>query len=229
MLPTTDTFLGPAPPNSAFLEGFRVLRANLLGLWGREPFKTVLVTSAQAREGKTTVAANLATVLALAGKQTIAVDADANLQGLSRACGLRGRPGLTDLCAGNMTADEVLCPTQVDTLKMVPAGTQVDRASELMLSEHLHQAIRQIADMSEFVIIDAMPAVGFGATLSLAPLTDRVLVVARARGDAQVVKQALGSLHDVGANIAGIVVNDINPQDSAIMTSYYRYYYQEEE
>ena len=229
MLPTTDTLLGPAPPHSAFLEGFRVLRANLLGLCSREPFRTVLVTSAQAREGKTAIAANLATVLALAGKRTVVVDADANLQGLSRALGVRGRPGLTDLCAGDTSSDQVLCPTEIDALRIVSAGTQVERASELMLSEKLQDAIRHISDVSDFVVIDAMPAVGFGATLSLAPVVDIVLVVARARGDAQIVKQALGALRDVGANIAGIVVNDINPQDSAITTSYYRYYYQEEE
>lgn len=229
MLTTTDTFLGPAPPHSAFLEGFRVLRANLLGLCSREPFKTVLITSAQAREGKTTVAINLATVLALAGKRTIVVDADANLEGLGRALNIRGRPGLTDLCAGGTPYNEVLIPTEIDALHVVSAGTQVEKASELMLSERLHDVIRHLSDVSDFVVIDAMPAVGFGATLSLAPFVDMVLLVARARGDAQIVRHALGALKDVGANIAGIVVNDINPQDSPITTSYYRYYYQEEE
>lgn len=229
MLSTTDTLLGPAPPHSAFLEGFRVLRANLLGLHSREPFKTILVTSAQAREGKTTVAVNLATVLALAGKRTVIVDADANLQGTGRALGVRGTPGLTDVCQGAAALEEVLLPTQIGTLRVLSAGTLVERASELMLSERMREVVAGIAEVSDFVIVDAMPAVGFGATLSLAPLMDVVLMVARARGDAAPVQQALGALADVGARVAGVVVNDIYPQDSAITMSYYRYYQQEDE
>jgi len=229
MLVTTDTLLGPAPPHSAFLEGFRVLRANLLAQQGRDPYKTMMITSAQAREGKTTVTINLATVLALAGKRTVVLDADANLEGLGRTLDIRGKPGLTDVCQGTVGLDDVLLPTQIDTFHVVSAGTLVERASELMLSQNMHDVIQNLAERNDFVLLDTTPTVGFGSALSLAPLVDLVLMVARARGDAGPVQQALAALTDVGANVGGVIVNDIYPQDSTATDSYYRYYYQEDE
>ena len=220
MLSTTSTLLGPTPPRSAFLEGFRVLRANLLALQTRAPFRTVMITSAQAREGKTTVAANLAIVLSLAGKRTILVDADPSQQGLGRALDLRGLPGLTDVCSGSVDLDAVLQPTQIDTLHCISAGTLVERASELMLTPNMHDTLQQLAARSDLVLLDATPSVGFGSALSLAPLADLVLLVARARGDVAPVQHAIAALADVGANIGGVIVNDIFPQDSAVMESY---------
>jgi polysaccharide biosynthesis transport protein len=224
MLITTDTFLGPSPSRSAYVESYRVLRTALMALWSREPFKTVLVTSALPREGKTTVALNLATVFALAGKQTIVVDGDAYQEELGRTLGIHGKPGVTDLCVDAAGIDSVLVPTELDALRAVSMGTMPLLATELAAKPVMGDAIRGLADRTEFLILDAAPLLGFSMALALAPVFDVVLVVAKARNQAGPARHAIGALLDVGANVAGVVINDILPQDSILGGSSYEYY-----
>jgi len=227
MLITTDTILGPDPPRSVYVESYRVLRTSLLALWSREPFRTILVTSALPGEGKTTVALNLATVFALAGKQTIIVDGDADKEGLGRTLSIHGTPGVTDLCVDITGADAALTPTGLEALRAVSVGTMPRLAAELAARPAMGDAIKGLADRAEFLILDAAPLLGFSMALALAPVFDVVLVVARARNQAGPVRQAIGALLDVGAKVAGVVVNDILPQDSILSGSYYQYYQNE--
>ena len=228
MLITTDTLLGPSPPPSAYLEGYRILRTALWAIWKREPYRTILVTSSLSREGKTTVALNLATVFALAGKRTVVVDGDAEQESLGRTLGIRGMPGLTDICEDVVATDVVLMPTELETLQAVSVGTTPRFAAELAARPAMADAINGLADQAEFLILDAAPILGFSMALALAPLFDLVVVVAKARNQAGPVRQAIGSLLDVGAKVAGVVINDILPQDSISAASYYQYYQEEE-
>jgi capsular exopolysaccharide synthesis family protein len=227
MLIATETLLGPLPPPSAYLEGYRILRTALWALRNREPFRTVLVTSSLPREGKTTVSLNLATVFALAGKRTIVVDGDAEQESLGRTLGIQGRPGVTDICAGAVAADDVLLPTELEALRAVSVGTTPRLVAELAATPAMSNVIGRLADQAEFLILDAAPVLGFSTALALAPLFDLVVVVARARNQAGPVRQAIGSLLDLGAKVAGVVVNDIQPQDSMSAASYYQYYREE--
>jgi capsular exopolysaccharide synthesis family protein len=224
MLATTATLLGLKPPSSAYLEGFRILRANLLAMHRREPFGSILITSAVAGEGKTTVALNLATVLALAGKRVAVVDADAEKQSLGRTLGLIDSPGLTDLCQGTVPVSEILTATEISSLWAVSVGMQAHIAPELASRPSMRGAIQELSSQAEFVILDATPLLGFSMALSLAPAVDLVLVVARARRQSDPVRHALSSLLEVGAKVGGVIINDILPQDSLATTSYYRYY-----
>lgn len=224
MLVMTETLLGPTPPQSAYSESYRVLRANLSALQQRDPFSSILVTSATAREGKTTVSLNLATTLALAGKRAIVVDTDTMHQGLGRALGIAGSPGLIDLCEGRAGIDGIIRATELETLHAVCAGTQAERASEFASKPSMGEALKSLQSRADYLILDGTPTLGFGATLALAPLVDIVVVVARARRKAETVRQALLSLVEVGANVGGVIVNDILPSDSLMASSYYTYY-----
>ena len=225
MLRTTDTLLGPQPTDSAYAEGYRILRANLTALHNADPFKSVLITSALPREGKTTASINLSTILALAGKRTIMVDVDAYHEGLGRSLEIRGRAGLTDLCMGDASVDDVLVQTEIETLWAVPVGTKTELTSELSIDPSMGEAIKSLAARADFVILDALPSLGFSTAISLAPVVDLVLVVARARGKSEPVQQTIASLIDVGGKVAGVVVTDILPQHSTVSGSYYYNYY----
>lgn len=224
MLVTTDTILGPKPPQCAYAESFRVVRANLMALYQREPFHSLLITSATPREGKTTVALNLATTFALAGKTTLIVDTDTSRQGLSRLLGIAGTSGLTDLCEGAVDLDAAIRPSELPQLLAVSAGTHTEGTEELASRPSMGEALRQLQSRADLVLLDGTPALGFGNTLALAPQVDMVAVVARARRDAETVRQALLSLVEVGANVGGVIVNDILPADSLMTSSYYSYY-----
>ena len=225
MLTSTDTIMGPTPPASAYLESYRTLRSSIMTMCEREPFRTALLTSTRDREGKTTVAINLATVISLVGKTTILVDADFYGAGLTRELQIpEGTPGLTDLCQGSVSVDDVLTPLEIDTMKVVPIGSDPNTGPELVASPVMRQTLDTLAKQADFVFIDCTPMTGFGTAISLAPIVDAVLFVTVARSDAQDVRRCIDDLADSGARLAGVVVNDILPEDSAVYRAFYRYY-----
>ncbi len=225
MLIETETLLGPDPPGSAYLESFRVLRSSILALKEKEPFQTVLVSSREQREGKSTVAINLGTVLGLVEKPTIVVDADFYGQGIG---GMLGIPddavGLTDLCLGQVQPEEALIPTQIPSLHILPAGTQMEKGPELAVTGSMKQVLSQLKDRAEFVLYDCSPVSGFGTARSLAAAMDIVFLVSLARSQVTDVQRCLDSLREVGANIGGVIVNDVLPHDSVVYRAYHRYY-----
>lgn len=225
MLRPSETILGPVPPASAYLESYRVLRSSVMALKEREPFTTALVTSARDREGKTTVVINLGTVISLAGKTTIIVDADFYGAGLSRVLELpEETPGLTDLCAGDVSLDDALLPTEIETLKVLPVGTDPNMGPELAASTRMRDTLGAIAESADYVLLDCTPMTGFGTAASVAPIVDVVFFVSVARSDAQVVRRCVDDLIGRGCRLGGVIVNDVLPEDSVVHRAFHRYY-----
>lgn len=227
MLTSTETILGPTPPPSAYLESYRTLRSSIMTMDEREPFTTTLFTSARDLEGKTTVVINLATVISLVGKTTIVVDADFYGGGLTRELQIPdGTPGLTDLCAGEANLDDVLRPTEIEAMQVIPVGSRPNEGPELIASPGIRETLEAVAEKADYVFIDCTPMTGFGTATSLAPVVDAVLFVTVARSDAQAVRRCIDDLADCGARLGGVIVNDILPEDSAVYQAFHRYYQQ---
>lgn len=225
MLRASETILGPTPPASAYLESYRVLRSSVMALREREPFTTALVTSARDREGKTTVVINLGTVIGLVGKKTIIVDADFYGDGLSRTLDLpEDIPGLTDLCTGDVSLDEVLVPTEIDALSVLPVGTNPNMGPELAASSRMRDTLSAMAENAEYVFLDCTPMTGFGTAASIAPIVDIVFFVSVARSDAQVVRRCIDDLTSRDCRLGGVIVNDVLPEDSEVHRAFHRYY-----
>jgi succinoglycan biosynthesis transport protein ExoP len=221
----TDTILGPQPPRSAYLESYRVLRSAVLALKDKEPFGTVLVTSPGEREGKTTVIINLGIMLALVEKPTIVVDADFYGAGVGSVLDIPEQaPGLTDLCQGRATLDEALIETEIDSLRLLAAGTDIDQGPELAVTGAMQEVVAQLRGQADFVLFDCTPVSGFGTALSLAGLVDTVFVVTLARRQVTDVQRCLESLKDRDATIGGVIVNDVLHSDSVVYRAYHRYY-----
>jgi len=224
VLITTETLLGANPPRSAYLESYRVLRSSVLALNEKQPFQTVLVTSPAQGDGKTSVVANLGTVLGLVERPTIIADADFYGEGVSEMLGIAGQAGLTDLCLGQAQLDEVLIATEIPSLHLLSAGTQIDKGPELAITGAMRQVLHQLKDRAEFVLLDCTPVSGFGTALSLAGAMDTVFLVSLARSQATVVQRCLDQLAERGASIGGVIVNDVLPSDSAVYRAFHRYY-----
>jgi polysaccharide biosynthesis transport protein len=191
----------------------------------REPFTTALVTSARDREGKTTVAVNLATVLGLVNRRTLLVDADFYGSGLTRALDLpEAAPGLTDLCLGEVALDEALLPTEIDALSVLPVGRSPEMGPELIAAATMPETLDLLAEGADYVLIDCTPMTGFGTAASLAPMVDLVFFVSVARSDASAVRRCLDDLEDRNARLGGVIVNDVLPQDSVVHRAFHRYY-----
>ncbi len=190
-------------------------------------FSSALVTSAGAHEGKTTLAVNLGTVLAQAQRETIIIDVDFPRPQVHEVVGIPKEPGITDVCKGLMTLDEAAQDAGIPHLRIVPVGGYTGEGADLASSETMSDIIREASQQAEYVLLDGAPVLGYSGTLQLAPRLDLVLFVARARGYVAPVQRALRALGDVGAEVPGVIVNDVMPTDQRYYgyPSYYHYYY----
>ena len=152
-------------------EAFRMLRTNLRYISTERPPRSLVITSAMQGEGKSTVASNLATVLAESGEHVVLIDADLRRSAVARAFDLDGTVGLSQVLAGTATLVDALQPSHTDGLEILAAGAVPPNPSELLGSHRMEQLIEQLAQ-DHFVILDAPGALGpaFGAVLAIADL-----------------------------------------------------------
>ncbi|TMK44439.1 MAG: CpsD/CapB family tyrosine-protein kinase, partial [Actinobacteria bacterium] len=173
------------------------------------PVKTVLVTSAQTGEGKTTTAANLATTLALLGKRVTLISADLRYPRVHKFFDVPNDAGLSQVLSGDIGLAEALHSTQIPHLQVLPSGpvTSVMEPVELLQSDRMSDVLAQCGG-AEFVLIDGPPVLAVADSLALAEMVDGVLVVVNARkGKRALVIQARYQLRQVGGRLIGGVLN----------------------
>jgi polysaccharide biosynthesis transport protein len=183
-------------PHSPFAEAYRYLRARLDPLVAStEGGVVLLVASARAWEGRTTVATNLATALAYAGDKAILVDADLQHPSLSRVFGARHRPGLGDLLAGRALLEEVAVPTDVPGLRLVTADEAGGLTSDTLDAASLGRGFARMKAAADFIVVDSAPLLEASDVLTLARASDLVVLVAdlrrTRRGDASSVARQI--------------------------------------
>jgi succinoglycan biosynthesis transport protein ExoP len=200
-------------PYAVASEAYRLLRARVLFSTSQIGSGTIMVTSFQGREGKTTTAANLAAALAQAGKLTVLVSADLRRPSLVEFFGVE-RPGLTDVLSNEVDLLTALGPTEVQNLSVLGPGKHVDNPSELLGSEAMLGVMTRLADHADFVIVDAPPITGASDALTMASHLRHVLLVADARfAKRGTIKEAVLELRSVGAEVLGVVLTHVSPRD----------------
>jgi capsular exopolysaccharide synthesis family protein len=168
-------------PQSALAEAYRHLRARISPLIASTDSrgKVLLVTSAQAGEGRTSVAINLAAVIALTGANVLLVDADLRNRTLGRLFQAADRPGLTDLLAGRARIGDVIKSTDfAPGLSVMTAGTVAIRPGDLLDAARLGRAFSQLTVLADVVIVDTGPVRAVSDPLALVPVADIVIMVA---------------------------------------------------
>ncbi len=220
--------LGANPVSSEYLEAYRALRASILSMQKDKPITTILITSATPGEGKTTVAVNLATVLAMAEKKTLLVDADFRRPQIHLLFEIDQAPGLTEVGMGDARLEEAVVKAYIEHLYILPAGERTEEGADMMGSVRMHQVLGEMKQQFEVVIFDSAPVNAFAGALQVAAVMDLVLLVVRSRTYAGPVQRALRSLEAVGANVPGVVLNDVMAVDREYAPTYYGYGYGEE-
>src|SRR5256886_10305476 len=147
-----------ARPKSEAAEAYRALRTSiLLSTFGTPP-KVILVTSPLPQEGKTTISANSALVLAQRGSRVLLIDADLRRPGLERMLGITSKGGLSTLISGVDKEEDVVVPfTKVPNLWILPAGPIPPQPAELLGSNIMKEHIARWRDEFDHVIIDTPP------------------------------------------------------------------------
>ncbi|HEV2175348.1 MAG TPA: polysaccharide biosynthesis tyrosine autokinase, partial [Nitrospira sp.] len=221
-------------PKSEAAEAYRALRTSiLLSAFGAPP-KVILVTSAMPQEGKTTISANSALVLAQSGSRVLLVDADLRRPGLEKLFGLTSREGLSTLISGSSKVEDVILPCpEVPSLWILPAGPIPPQPAELLGSTVMKEHIARWRNEFDHVIIDTPPCLSVTDAVLLSPEADRVILVARSGQTTRpALRRACGLLLQVNARVMGIVLNALNLRSAE---GYYYYsgrysnhYYSEE-
>jgi capsular exopolysaccharide synthesis family protein len=211
-----------ARPRSEAAEAYRALRTSiLLSAFGAPP-KVILVTSPLPQEGKTTISANSALVLAQRGSRVLLIDADLRRPGLERMLGIRSKGGLSTLISGVEKAEDVIVQfSKVPNLWILPAGPIPPQPVELLGSNVMKEHIARWRDEYDHVIIDTPPCLSVTDAVVLSADVDRVLLVARAGQTTKpALRRACDLLLQVNAKVMGIVLNafDLRSADS-----YYSY------
>ena len=212
--------------SSILAEAFRNLRTSVVYATPDRPPRTMLVTSLQQQDGKTSVSTNCAITLAQLGMgEVLLVDADLRHPDLHDIFGVSQTPGLSDLLVGGVSVTEIVRPTRVPGLFVIPAGPIPTNPAELLFSPRLTQALALLGDRFAHIVIDSPPMLGVSDTLVLAPRVDGVILVLRhghtGRDAAQRGVQMLGS---VRARVLGVVLNHADVRTTA---AGYQYYHRE--
>jgi capsular exopolysaccharide synthesis family protein len=204
-------------PRSVIAEAFRSLRTNLEFLDPEGDMKTLLIASPGHSEGKSTVAVNLALVMAQAGKRVILLDADMRRPSLHHKLDLSNRVGLSDVLQNRVTLPAAEKIWKDENLTVITSGRLPVNPTELLNSAKMVQVLDDLKNQADWVIIDG-PPFALADSLVLSAKADGVLVVIQPnRTVAASAITMLDQLQRAGANTIGITLNRIQNND----TSYY--------
>jgi len=194
-------------PMSAPAEAYRRLRTTLRFARPDDALQTVVITSPDKGEGKTTTSTNLALALASAGKETLLIDADLRNPRLHDLFGRSREPGLSHLLFDETTDTSDLA-TGIDHLSLLTAGASVPNPAELLGSQRMRSLLQDLQERYDVLLIDTPPVLLFSDGLALASHCDGTLLVAAAdTTDGRAVDHAADQLGDVDAALLGCVLN----------------------
>lgn len=209
-------------PKGTVAEAYRTIRTNILFSSDRQ-IKCIVVTSSGPGEGKTTTAINIAHVMARAGDRTLLIDADMRRPRIQKVFGIDGRAkGLSNYLIGNASETEPFYRTPSDLLEVMVAGPIPPNPVELLNSPRLQRLMEHVRARYDRIIIDTPPVIAVTDPAILSRLADAViLTVHGGRAHRDVVKRAAEVLRNVGGQILGVILNNVN----IFRASYYDYYY----
>lgn len=213
-------------PKSPISEAYRSLRTNIQYSDSAGPIATILVTSAGPREGKSTTVSNLAIAMAQGGNRILVVDTDLRRPVLHRIFGTDKNRGLTNHLVGKASLEEVIHPTGIENLDLIPCGTLPPNPSELLGSSKMRDLIETLKGRYQLVIFDTPPIIAVTDATVLAKQLDAVLLVVKSGStQREIVLRAKAILSNVQARLLGVLLNNVDVSNTYGYYYYYYYYY----
>jgi len=213
-------------PKSTIAEAYRGVRTALT-LSARGPQqKVMLLTSAGPREGKTTTALNLATVLAFAGARTLVIDADLRKPRVHASFNLANKKGLTNLIVGEEDPAEYCQRTDIERVDVLSSGPIPPNPSELLGRPRMREILRKLRERYDQIIIDTPPIGAVTDAAVIATMVDGVVLVVHAgKTRRQIVGRGLEQMRYINAPIIGVILNNLKIGRGRYYPGYYHYYY----
>jgi tyrosine-protein kinase Etk/Wzc len=213
-------------PKSPVAEAYRTLRTNIQFVSPDQPIKTIMTTSSNPKEGKSTTIANLAIALAQMDTKVVLLDTDFRRPIVHSLFSVKREPGLTSVLLEQKQIEEVIHKTEVENLYVIPCGVIPPNPSELLGSNRMKEIIGRLKEMFDLVLFDSPPIIAVTDAAVLGSEVDGVvLVVQEGKTRRQDVQKAQDLLENVKARIIGVVLNIIDIQRKYGYYYYYYYYY----
>lgn len=194
---------------SEVAERTRNIRTNLLFMMPEQRLQTVLITSPNPAEGKTTVALNVAIIMAQAGSRTLLVDTDLRRPRVHQAFSLERKEGVSSVVMGESELDDAVKSTFVPKLDVLCAGPIPPDPTALLHSKRFAQLMGELRERYDVVILDSPPVLPVTDAMIIATHADGVLVVARSEATPrEALALARHELETVNATLLGAVLNE---------------------
>ncbi|MGB8253153.1 MAG: polysaccharide biosynthesis tyrosine autokinase [Anaerolineaceae bacterium] len=206
-------------------EAYRTLRTNVSYTSVDHPLHTLMITSSETGEGKTTTVANLGVVMAQNGKRVIIVDCDLRHPRVHTYFGLTNRNGLTELLAQkDIKIDGANRATKVNGLSIVSSGSLPPNPAELLGSQKMQSILKTISQSADIILIDTPPTLAVTDAAVLASTMDGVLLIVRpGKTRIRALRQTLDQMNQVNARVLGVILNNVETRFSSY-GYHYRYY-----
>lgn len=224
-------------PRSPAAEAYRALRTNVAfaGNGTRQPLKTIVVTSAEPMDGKTTTAVNLSVTLAEQGHRVVLIEGDQRRPVLHTVLHTERTPGLSDLLVGAAPLERTLHPVALPafatgTLHFIPAGHAPPNPAELLGSAAMQELLATLGERFDTVVIDTPPLCVVTDAAVVGARADGVLMVARmgaTHGDA--LRRSVEEMRGLGARVVGTVLTDVSQREDRYGYRYGHYEYYDED
>jgi capsular exopolysaccharide synthesis family protein len=216
-------------PKSSMAEAYRTLRTNLGFASMDNPCRSILFTSTSPRDGKSTIASNLAVVMAQAGNRVALIDADLRKPMQHNIFEVDNRQGLTSVLLKEAEADKVMHNGMVENLHVMTSGPIPPNPAEILGSERAHEVLKQLLDEYDYVFIDTPPILAVTDAAVLSTIVDGVvLVVNYAVTRNEMAREAADQFKKANARIIGVVLNQVKMESSDYKYYYYYYHYGDE-
>jgi capsular exopolysaccharide synthesis family protein len=160
-------------------ESVAYIRTVVLGGSGAQQTRVLMITSAQAQEGKTMLASNLALSIARTGRRTLLVDGDLRRPSVAALFGVPEGPGVAEILRGEAAPSDCFCPSPMPGLFLLPAGRSCRQVIQELAREGIERLFQQLREEFDFVVVDSCPVLPVSDSLLLGRLVDAVVFCVR--------------------------------------------------
>jgi succinoglycan biosynthesis transport protein ExoP len=188
-------------------EAYRSFRTNLRFLQSEDGPVAIAISSARPKEGKSTVAINLAMLIADTGLKVVLVDANLRARTSSWARGLHRSPGFTEVLAGSFDLESAIRASSAPGLSLLPSGAMAPNPTQLLASPGMRRLIQSLKSSFDVVIVDAPAFVVGPDAVLLGNLVDNLILVSTPQTRVADLEYVVESLERVEAKISGVVLN----------------------
>lgn len=217
---------------SLIIESFKALRTNINFLSVDKKVRSIVITSARPLEGKSTIAINLANIIARTQKQVLLIDGDLRKPTIHKYTNLMNKKGFTNVLMGNLDESEAIqFIKNLDNLSILTSGPIPPNPSELLQSNRMEELVKKMYEKYDMIIFDSPPIeLVTDATILSTKVDGTILVCKAGKTKVEDLKKAKDLLVNVNANILGVIINKVSFNKKRYSKyNYYNYLSLEEE